>query len=304
MSPLPPLECLRFFDAAARHQSFVRAAKELQVTASAVAYRVRMFERHLGSPLFDRSRRGVALNDRGKACFSDVHRILAEVGEIVGRYSDETSPRILKLVAVEAMAEMWLMPRLPTFRCAHPSIAVEFETDHYDVDPGRRNFDLWVAFADKVQHSVRSEVLFEETLVPVCSPAFLASHGTPAQPADLHSLPLLYDLAWHDFWAWWFSSRGVGAPNLSEACGFRLYSMMIQAAVKAMGVALGHTLLIEPELRKGTLVTLFGPPVSAPYRYFLATGPGSGDKPEVHAFRAWLLQNAHDDLAGAAPVAG
>ena len=302
MASLPPLECLRFFDAAARHQSFVRAAEELQVTAAAVAYRVRALERHLGRPLFERSRRGVSLNDLGKACFSDVQRLLADVGDIVERYRDKTGQRVLKLVAVEAVAEMWLMPRLSTFRLAHPDIAIEFETDHLEVDPARRNFDLWLAFTDKVPHTVRSDVLFEETLVPVCSPAFLVSQGTPARPADLHHLPLLYDLAWHDFWAWWFANREAGPPNLSKASGFRLYSMMIQAALEGMGVALGHSLLVEPELRKGTLVTLFEPPVAAPFRYFLATGPGSGDKPEVQAFRAWVLQHTRcEPSAGCAP---
>ena len=50
---LPPLECLRFFEAAARHQSFVRAAKEIHVTPAAVAYRVKVLESHLGYSLFD-----------------------------------------------------------------------------------------------------------------------------------------------------------------------------------------------------------------------------------------------------------
>ena len=117
-------------------------------------------------------------------------------------------------------------------------------------------------------------MLFEETLVRVCSPGLLASRGRPERPADLHEWPLLYDLAWDDYWAHWFASREAGAPDMSRASGYRLYSMMVQAALKGMGVALGHSLLVAPHLERGTLVSLFEPPVAAPDRYFLATAPG------------------------------
>ena len=89
----------------------------------------------------------------------------------------------LRLVAVEAFAEMWLMPRLAAFRSAHPEIVIEFETsldDHHEVNPGRREFDVWIAFVASVPRTLQSEVLFEETLVPVCSPGFLASRGDPS----------------------------------------------------------------------------------------------------------------------------
>ena len=76
MRSLPPLDCLPFFDAAARHQSFVRAGEELRVTAAAVSHRVRMLERHLRAPLFERFHRGVRLNRRGRRYHADIERIL------------------------------------------------------------------------------------------------------------------------------------------------------------------------------------------------------------------------------------
>ena len=168
---------------------------------------------------------------------------------------------------------MWLMPRLAAFRSAHPEIVIEFETDHTNVDPARRAFDIWIAFVAGVPRTVQSEVLFEETFVPVCSPAFLASRQRPTHPGDLHEWPLLYDLAWEDYWTHWFACQQAGAPDMSRASGYRLYSMTIQAALEGMGVALGHSLLIAPHLERGTLVALFEPPVAAPARYFLALAP-------------------------------
>ena len=79
MRSLPPLDCLRFFDAAARHQSFVRAAEELRVTAAAVSHRVRMLEHHLRAPLFDRFHRGVRLNERRRRYHADIERILDDL---------------------------------------------------------------------------------------------------------------------------------------------------------------------------------------------------------------------------------
>ena len=86
MSTLPPLDCLRFFDAAARHQSFVRAAQELGVTLAAVSYRIRMFEAHVRVPLFHRRHRGVRLTERGRTYHADVQRILRDIAECTARF--------------------------------------------------------------------------------------------------------------------------------------------------------------------------------------------------------------------------
>ena len=88
MKPLPPLESLRFFEAAARHQSFAHAGKELGVTAAAVGHRIRMLEHHLGAELFERRRRGVHLNRRGRAYYEEVRRILLDIQETTERHGD------------------------------------------------------------------------------------------------------------------------------------------------------------------------------------------------------------------------
>ena len=303
----PPLEAIRCFEVAGRHQSFAKAARELGVTSGAVAHRVRTLEQYLGVKLFERQSHGLALSVRGQAFLVEVQHTLSALDKTTERFRASAKSGVLKLVAVEAFAEMWLMPRLAAFRSAHPEIVIEFETslsDHHEIDPARREFDVWIAFVGSVPRTVQSEVLFEETLVPVCSPAFLASRGRPEQPADLHGWPLLYDLAWDDYWAHWFACREAGAPDMSRASGYRLYSMMIQAAREGMGVALGHSLLIAPYLERATLVALFEPPVAAPARYFLAVAPGSGDKPAARAFLDWIRAESRKSDAAGKPAAG
>ena len=86
--PLPPLDCLRFFEAAARHRSFLRAAEELGVTPPAVGHRIRVLESHLGAELFERRRRSVLLNRRGRAYYEEVRRILLDIRETTEQHGD------------------------------------------------------------------------------------------------------------------------------------------------------------------------------------------------------------------------
>jgi len=310
MSPLPPLECLRFFDAAARHQSFVKAGEELHVTAAAVAHRVKMLESHLGQTLFDRKHRSVRLNQRGKACLRDVQRILTEISEVVDRYRSGPQTRHLSVVVVESVAERWLMPRIAEFNAARPDIAIKLETDHLGVDPNRFDFDIWITHdggtrAPSEEVALR-ETLFEDSLLPVCSPALFEIHGRPNQLADLYSWPLLYHLGWPSHWAHWFASQGASPPDLSHASGFRLCSLLLQAALKGMGAALACPTTIVPELDEGTLVPLFEPHNQVQTRCCLMTTAAARRKPEVQAFREWILEadsSAADrvTLAGASP---
>ena len=131
------------------------------------------------------------------------------------------------------------------------------------------------------------ETLYEEDLLPVCSPALLAALGRPAGPAGLDGWPLLYDLGWDADWSYWFARQGEPTPDLSRASGFRLYSMLIQAAVHGIGAAIGRSMLIARELEDRTLVRVFDQQVKAPERCCLITTAASRERPEVQAFREW-----------------
>ena len=295
-SRLPPLESLRFFEAAARHQSFARAAAELGVTAAAVAYRVRTLEGHLETPLFERLRRGVVLNPRGRAYLKEVQRILAEVHGVSERHSRQ--PRRVRIISVEAVAEKWLVPRLADLEAAHPGIAIELETDHRSVDPVGRNFDVWIAYAGataaarpltRPEDTLIEDTLYEEQLLPVCSPALLAARGQPDSAADLDGWPLLYDLGWDTDWTYWSACQNQPAPDLSRASGFRLYSMLIAAAEQGLGAAIGRSALIADELTQGTLLPVLQQQADAPERCCLITTAASRRRPEVQAFRRWSL---------------
>ena len=296
MPPLPPLECLRFFEVAARRESFVKAAEELHVSSSAVAHRIKVLEKHLDGALFDRSHRAVRLNGRGKAYLKDVQRILAEIQVVTERRRGDSGIQRLKLVSVEAVAEKWLMPQLADFQVSHPGVVIELETNHRGVDPARRDFDIWLAYVGETAaprpEGLFEETLYEENLLPVCSPSLIEARGRPCDPVDLHDWPLLYDLGWDTDWPYWFARQGKPSPDLSRASGFRLYSMVVDAAVEGMGTAMGHSRVIAREMERGELVPLFDRQVEAPARCCLITTADSRRNPGVRAFREWILKEA------------
>ena len=137
----------------------------------------------------------------------------------------------------------------------------------------------------------------------MCSPALLAARGRPRTPAELGGWPLLYDLGWDADWSYWFARQGESTPDLSRASGFRLYSMLVQAAVHGIGAAIGRSMLIARELESRTLVPLFDRQAEAPERCCLITTAASRQRPEVRAFREWVLDEARAALSGAAPRA-
>ena len=300
---VPQLGALPYFEAAGRHASFKKAAQELCRTPAAVAGRVKALEKALGFPLFERHARGIRLSPRGQAYLVDVQRILSEVEIFTDRHRGSESAAGLRIVAAEVLAEKWLIPKLAQFRSTYPAFNIRFETDHGVVDLGRRPFDVWVGFAAEVEGHLHVETLFEETLVPVCSPGFLAERGRPETPADLLAVPLLYDLALKDYWSLWFASHGAPAPDLSLASGFRLYSTAIQAAVSGLGVALGRLRMISTELEQGKLVKFLDSSVVAPSRYVLVTPPDSENRSDTQAFRSWILEQAGSPGGRNAPAA-
>ena len=303
MLPLPPLECLRFFEAAARRESFARAGEELGVTGAAVSHRVRALEEHIGHPLFDRSRSSVVLNERGKACLADIQRVLSEIGDVVERHGNGPIPRRLRIVAVESIADRWLMPKLTRFTASQPDIAIELETDHRRIEPNQHGFDFWITFAGETMapepHSTRHEMLFEEAMFPVCSPALLETRRAPQRAVDLHSWPFLYHLGWPSDWSYWFASHDAARPDLSQASGFRLSSSLVHAAVQGKGVFIGRRTIIAPELRNGTLVPLLDQCNEASSSCWLISAPAAMLRPEARAFREWILRLAAEERGSA-----
>lgn len=289
---LPPLNAVRAFEAAARHGSFVKAAEELHVTAGAVSQQVKALEAWLGQPLFRRLHRGVALNDAGTDYLAKVGGILDALGAASEELVRRSDAPILRVTALPALAERWLMPRLGRFQARHPDVQIALTADDRPVDLARDPVDLWLCYGRGEHPGQKAERLFGEVLFPVCAPGLLDRGPALKAPGDLARHTLLHDAHWRDDWRLWLAAAGVVNLDPNHGPSFTLYAMVIQAALDGLGVALAHEALVADDLAAGSLVAPFDLRLPATRAYYLVSSPKATKRPDVMAFRAWLRHEA------------
>ncbi len=293
---IPSTQALACFEAAARHESYTRAAEELALTQSAVSRQVLALEAFLGMPLFRRTRHGVALTPGGAHYWRQVSRTLQglERDTLDAMAGPGGHGGTVNLAAVPTFATRWLVPRLPALAATHPHIVVHIETRTRPFLFADTVFDaaLYAGTPEQVAHwpGTRTELLLDEDVVPVCCPRLLggAAPGRLA-PADIAALPLLQQSTRPQVWRAWFDAVGVSAPRALDGPRYELFSMLAVAATHAMGVALMPRMLIEAELARGDLVVANPTPLRGERAYYLVT-PATGDPepPAVTDFRAWI----------------
>ncbi|WP_264213159.1 LysR substrate-binding domain-containing protein [Leisingera thetidis] len=289
---LPPLNALRAFEAAARHQGFIAAAEELFVTRGAVSRQVKILEDHIGVPLFHRHARGVALTAAGqRLCpvLTDAFaRVLREVEQIAADASE------LRVICPPTLSIRWLLPQLEQFRAAHPEIKVRLTTSFYGGKGFERaEYDLGIALQNRPGRPPDIEVqpLFEMILSPACAPSLLPALAEG--PAALAGQRLLHESPRREDWATWVQHFGVEQADPAGGEAFPNLDMATRAAVMGAGVVMADLVLCQEELARGDLVLPFpdmvcGTPDGA---YALIGERQKWHDPKVAAFREWLLNS-------------
>ncbi|MDD0816723.1 LysR substrate-binding domain-containing protein [Curvibacter sp. HBC28] len=293
---IPSTQALACFEAAARHESYTRAAQELALTQSAVSRQITALEEFLGLALFRRTRHGVALTPSGANYARQVARRLQglerDTLDVMARQGQGGA---LLLAAVPTFATRWLIPRLPQLAQQHPDLMVHIETRTRPFLFADTEFDaaLYAGTPEQVANwpGVRAQRLLTEDVVPVCSPALLQARGLQQGgllPQDLVGLPLLQQSTRPYGWRQWFDAVGLAPAGAMEGPRYELFSMLAVAAAHGLGVALMPPLLIEAELARGELVVACPVTLQGERSYYLVT-PVQEDPPVLSAFRDWLL---------------
>ena len=297
----PSLRAIAAFEAAARHQSFAKAADELNLTHGAISHAIRSLEDRLGSELFDRQGRGVALTEPG--------RVLAgRVRLGIGLLSDafETRPWIqrskLVISVLPGFATRVLIPRLSRFRDLHPEIELEIRANWSLAPVGEREIDIGLRYGPGGWASLSAIKLLDETVFPVVSPEY--ARPLPKIPADL----LQHDLITHPELSWrvWFAAAGIETPEPRPVLTIDDSVMMLDLVKAGAGIALGRSLISQSEIEAGRLRRLFDVEMKADYSYWMVWNPVSPKLSNIELFRAWLtdeladMAEAADDLASQA----
>jgi LysR family glycine cleavage system transcriptional activator len=289
--PLPPLNALRAFEAAARHLSMKEAAAELSVTPGAVSQLVRGLEERLGTQLFRRGNRSLVLTEAGQSYFVPIRHAFRQIGEATRRLQATPGAGVLTVSAPPAFAESWLVPRLGGFRARHADIELNVVTTRRLANFATEGVDVAIRHGLGSYPGLHCDRIATIAMIPVCSRRFLASlPHRPRTPSDLRGLSLLHD-AERQEWALWFQAQGVADVGQGAASGisFDDQMLLIRAAASDQGIALVTETLARPELDKGTLVRVLNVAWPQEFSYWLVSPRATAEQPKIVAFRDWLL---------------
>jgi LysR family transcriptional regulator, glycine cleavage system transcriptional activator len=297
---LPPLDLLAAFEAAARHLSFTNAAAERFLTQSAISRQMRALEDELGTALFRRQHRALALTPQGARLFAVCTAVLAQLRGTVRELRAPSQREVLALTTTPGLASFWLIPRLPGFTRAHPGIDVRLDATFEMRNLAQEGFDLAIRYARAGK--VAGQALFGEKVLPVCSPKLLR-HLPLAKPQDLaaHTLlqmePTTSGAGMPVEWEPWLQAMGLAGLEPAARLSMSGYNEVVAAAVAGQGVALGRRPLVDELLREGRLVAPLAKTMATPRSYILVVDPAARSRPAVRALEAWLLEQAAQERA-------
>ncbi len=294
MPALPSLNALRAFEAAARHMSFTRAARELSVTQTAISHQVKLLETELGIVLFRRSPRRLALTAAGRAWALELSSVFSRLEAINSRLRqrDRAERPAVSVSVIPSFGSRWLVPRLGKFLERHPEIDIRISASEKLVDFGTEPIDVGIRYGSGRYPGLKVEKLADDFWIVVAAPALIARHGL-RDPRDLEQLVLLYDDD-RGPWRRWLLSQKIRTLRGARYTQLTDSSMLVEAAVRGQGVALARWSLAADDLAAGKLQAPFQkvPPLPTGLTYYLVAPAENLRRPEVALFRKWIHQES------------
>jgi LysR family transcriptional regulator, glycine cleavage system transcriptional activator len=291
---LPPLNALKAFEAAARHESFTRAAEELCVTQGAVSHQVKALEAELAIKLFNRERQRLIITEAGRDYLAVVRDALDRIAIGTERLLERQNAGVLTVSTSPDFAAKWLVHRLGHFAEAHPSIDLRVSAAMHHVDFAREDVDMAVRHGDGNWPSLDAVQLSSEQLFAICSPKLLSGRRL-GKPADLLKFPLIHLDSRVD-WTKWLRAAGMSDDNVRHGPVLNRAAMVIDAAINGQGIALARTTLAAWDLINGRLVRPFSAALRLSKTYWIVCPKATSNVPKIATFRDWLLAEASRDL--------
>lgn len=286
---LPALNALKVFEAAARHESFSRAAEELFVTHGAVSHQIRALEDELGSPLFLREGKRVRLTDVGCRYAKAVRAALITLADATREVREGQRARRLVVSSASSFSARWITPRIGRFIERHPHIDLELLSTNALTDFARDDVDVGIRFGTGPYSDLHVEALLDEVSFPVCAPTF--NNGVlPKTPAELAASPRLLRSD-DQMWQPWFEAAGLaGVPEPRRGVLYQDSSNLLQATLDGQGIAMVRRSIASHELATGRLVRLFEIDAPSVASYWFVCPPPLWASARVQAFHAWLTE--------------
>src|SRR6476646_5959338 len=233
---LPPLNALKAFEAAARSESFTRAAEELNVTQGAVSHQVKALEEILGVKLFNRERQRLVITEAGREYLAVVRDALDRIAVGTERLVQRQTSGVLTVSTSPDFAAKWLVHRLGRFAEAQPDIDLRVSANMNQVDFAREEVDIGIRHGDGNWPGLDTVRLSAEQLFAVCSPKLLSGRRRATKPADILKFPLIHMDSRAD-WNNGVQQAGINPAGVTHGPVLNRASMVIDAAINGQGIA-------------------------------------------------------------------
>lgn len=295
MQKLPPLNALRAFEAAARHDSFLGAARELGVTPPAVSQQVKTLESYLGKQLFTRGNNAISLTDAGRAAYPAIAEAFEKLVAVNRIAESERVRTRLVISALPSVAMACLGPLLADYGQANPGFSFALRAEEDPVAFARHEVDLRLCYGSALYPDLVVEPLLVDRVMPLATAAWLADRPYLKSVADLQDHELIHidwgpSFASLPTWGDCFKAAGIERSSRPERQGqlVSASSLAVDFAVAGVGMALGQGLLAQRALAEGKLVNPFGPVLPLPSAYCLVYPHTRARRPDLQALIAWL----------------
>ncbi len=283
-----PLQTLRAFEASARTLSFTLAARELNLSQSAISQQIKRLEDHLNRLLFVRLTRQLELTKEGEYFFAKVSQSIRQIDHCAKELINRKNEQDLTIVATPSINAQWLVRKLQKFRALFPQIKLSVYEGISPLDINQYKADVGLFYGDSRATDYEIHELYHDVLFPVSNRTLIKKHALKT-PSDLQSCQLLTDAdSTYNHWSEWFHLAKLQTFLSSNEINFDNMSHMISAAKQGQGVALVRDKLVEQELAEGSLVRLFDIEFQPPFKTFLAVNKNSFNKESVNFFKEWL----------------
>lgn len=284
---LPSLIALRAFEAVGRTGSVRGAGDELAVSHTVVSRHLQNLQRSLGVALVRAEGRGIALTSAGQV----FHAQVTQAFDIIARATTMVRPAArptLNIWCIPGIANRRLLLRLPELTGPPRNWDINLQPTLSHPDLSRGEADAEIVYADTVdiRGPLMAEALVRPRVFPVASPAYLARYPDIATLPGLARAALIHEESTEQ-WERWFALAGL--PDPGPLRGQRLWHahLAIEAARFGQGIALANEVLVDDDLRSGTLVEVLPSPIYME-SYQLVALKERWDDPAISALRVWL----------------
>lgn len=284
---LPPLMAVRAFEAAARLQSFTRAAEELAMTQSGISYQVRQLEDLVQGPLFTKRGRGVELTALGEKLAPSLTLALDGIAKAFSDLKTEDT-QVLTVACSQVFGANWLAPRIGRFQLSHPGLAVRVMASDALADLEQGDADIALRSAANAWPGLSATRLTQALIVPMASPEFLKRHGRPDSPDGVLALPRT---SVNDVWWSVWHEQVTGAPYSGVARPSVHFDSQLldgNATVAGHGAAMLNPFMWQTQVEQGLLVPVSERLAVSPNSAWFCCLPRRKDERKIRAFKAWI----------------